>query len=426
MPPSPHRPGTLMISMLMSLCPLVTVFPRMAGHSGRRLRPWLVAQVQSGHFPGLVWDDDNHTAIRIPWQHAGKGGARGGACIALCQAWAEFKGRLHPGVRPDPASCKTRLRCALNKSSELQEVPERSRLEGPRPYKVYQLLTLPQKPGRQPLKRGGWQPQKEAGLSPTEGSNGDAQPYSTTASTPSPDEVSAKEPHGDTEDASEAPPPGPLRLAIVVDSTDALPLAQGESCLGLRLWLGGELSWQGWLPPGDYLLGPPAPPGATPRPGMLPRLLLLPAPEELPPQAAGPGASRDPPAVGELLAGLRPGLLVASARRGLFLRRRPGGLGVHCRTPHAGPMAEGGPLQDGELVQAFDAQRFREEVGRHRAGLGPRPEHWVTLAVGQELGPRDGPHNRTLVLQLEQAFAQQLLNGTPAALGRPCPLLIQA
>ncbi|KAM6360432.1 interferon regulatory factor 9-like isoform 3-T3 [Alca torda] len=371
MPPSPHRPGTLMISMLMSLCPLVTVFPRMAGHSGRRLRPWLVAQVQSGHFPGLVWDDDNHTAIRIPWQHAGKGGARGGACIALCQAWAEFKGRLHPGVRPDPASCKTRLRCALNKSSELQEVPERSRLEGPRPYKVYQLLTLPQKP-------------------------------------------------------AEAPPPGPLRLAIVVDSTDALPLAQGESCLGLRLWLGGELSWQGWLPPGDYLLGPPAPPGATPRPGMLPRLLLLPAPEELPPQAAGPGASRDPPAVGELLAGLRPGLLVASARRGLFLRRRPGGLGVHCRTPHAGPMAEGGPLQDGELVQAFDAQRFREEVGRHRAGLGPRPEHWVTLAVGQELGPRDGPHNRTLVLQLEQAFAQQLLNGTPAALGRPCPLLIQA
>ncbi|PKU36075.1 cleavage and polyadenylation specificity factor subunit 2 [Limosa lapponica baueri] len=163
----------------------------MAGANGRRLRPWLVAQ-----------------------------------------AWAEFKGRLRPGVRPDPASCKTRLRCALNKSSELQEVPERSRLEGPRPYKVYQLLTLPQKPG--------------------------------------------------------------------------------GSCLGLQLWLGGELAWQGWLPP---------------------------------------------------------------------------------------------------------------ELRQHHAGLGPRPEHWVTLAVGQELGPHDGPHNRTLVLQLEQAFAQQLVNGTPAALGPPCPLL---
>ncbi|XP_074006020.1 interferon regulatory factor 9-like [Numenius arquata] len=395
----------------------------MAAANGRRLRPWLVAQVDSGHFPGLVWDDAEHTAIRIPWQHAGKGGARGGACTALCQAWAEFKGRLRPGVRPDAASCKTRLRCALNKSSELQEVPERSRLEGPRPYKVYQLLTVPQKPGRQPLKRGSWQPQKEEGLSPTEQVNGDAQPHSTTASTPSPDEVPAEEPRLDTEDTSEEPPPGPLKLGIMVDSTEPLPLAQGGSCLGLQLWLGGELAWQGWLPPGEYLLGPPAPPGASPHPGMLPRLLLMPPPEALPPQAVGPGASGDPPAVGQLLAGLRPGLLVASTRRGLFLQRRRGGMRVHCRAPHAGPTAEGGALQEGELVQAFDAQRFREEVGQHHAGLGPRPEHWVTLAVGQELGPHDGPHNRTLVLQLEQAFAQQLLNGTPPALGPPCPLL---
>lgn len=31
--------------------------------------------------------------------------------------------------------------------------------------------------GRQPLKRGGWQPQKEAGLSPTERDSGDPQPH---------------------------------------------------------------------------------------------------------------------------------------------------------------------------------------------------------------------------------------------------------
>ncbi|KAM6394471.1 LOW QUALITY PROTEIN: interferon regulatory factor 9-like [Pluvialis apricaria] len=392
----------------------------MAQGSGRKLRPWLVAQVDSGHFPGLVWDDAEHTAIRIPWQHAGKGGARGGACTALCQAWAEFKGRLRPGVRADPASCKTRLRCALNKSSELQEVPERSRLEGPRPYKVYELMPPPQKPGRQPLKRGGCQPQKEAELSSTERDCGDPQPHSAPAPLPSPNEVPAEEPCLDAKEPSEAPPPAPLKLGIRVDSTEPLPPTQGGSCLGLRLWLGGELAWQGWLPPGDYLLGPPRAPGAAPRPGMLPRLLLLPPPEALPPQAVGPGTSGSSSTVGELLAGLRPGLLVASARRGLFLRRRPGGLGVHCRAPHGGPTADGGPLQEGELVQAFDAQRFREEVGRHHAGLGPRPEHWVTLAVGQELGPHDGPHNRTLVLQLEQAFAQHLLNGTPAAVGPPC------
>lgn len=127
------------------------------------------------------------------------------------------------------------------------------------------------------------------------------------------------------------------------------PPPTGGACLGLRLWLGGSPAWQGWLPPGDYLLGPPAPPGAPPRPGLLPRLLLLPPPESLPGGA--------PPALGRLLAGLRPGLLVASAGRGLFLRRRAGAEGVHCRAPHA---PERGALPEGELVQAFDAQRFRE------------------------------------------------------------------
>ncbi|KAM6106951.1 interferon regulatory factor 9-like [Phoenicopterus ruber ruber] len=396
----------------------------MAGGGGRKLRPWLVAQVESGRFPGLVWDDAGRSALRIPWQHAGKGGARGGAGTALCQAWAEFKGRLRPGARPDPAGWKTRLRCALNKSPEFQEVPERSRLEGPRPYKVYRLLPPPQQRGGQPPKRGGLRPRKEAGLSPTAGGDGDPQPPTAPAPSPSPDEEPAKEPRLDNGHPAKDPPPVPLKLGIVVDSTEPLPPPQGGACLGLRLWLGGALAWQGWLPPGDYELGPPAPPGAPPRPGLLPRLLLLP-PREGPPGAAAP------PAVGQLLAGLGPGLLLASARRGLFLQRRPrggtaGGPGLHCRAPHAGPAASGGPLQEGELVQAFDAQRFREEVGRHRAGLGPRPEHRVMLAVGQELGPHDGPHNRTLILQLEQAFAQQLLDGTPAAVGPPCAPLMQA
>lgn len=56
-----------------------------AGGGGRKLRPWLVAQVESGRFAGLVWDDAGRSALRIPWQHAGKGGAKGGAGTALCQ-----------------------------------------------------------------------------------------------------------------------------------------------------------------------------------------------------------------------------------------------------------------------------------------------------------------------------------------------------
>lgn len=38
----------------------------------RKLRSWIVEQVESGQFPGVCWDDDAKTMFRIPWKHAGK------------------------------------------------------------------------------------------------------------------------------------------------------------------------------------------------------------------------------------------------------------------------------------------------------------------------------------------------------------------
>lgn len=58
------------------------------------------------------------------------------------QAWAEFKGKLTDAGRSDPASWKTRLRCALNKSPEFREVTERSQLDISEPYKVYLLVPI--------------------------------------------------------------------------------------------------------------------------------------------------------------------------------------------------------------------------------------------------------------------------------------------
>lgn len=52
-----------------------------------------------------------------------------------------YKGKFQEGKdKADPSTWKTRLRCALNKSTDFQEVPERSQLDISEPYKVYRIL----------------------------------------------------------------------------------------------------------------------------------------------------------------------------------------------------------------------------------------------------------------------------------------------
>ena len=62
--------------------------------------------------------------------------------VTMCpQAWAVFKGKFKVNDRPDPPAWKTRLRCALNKSSDFMEVTERSQLDISEPYKVYKIIS---------------------------------------------------------------------------------------------------------------------------------------------------------------------------------------------------------------------------------------------------------------------------------------------
>lgn len=37
-----------------------------------KLRQWLIDQIDSGKYPGLVWENDEKSIFRIPWKHAGK------------------------------------------------------------------------------------------------------------------------------------------------------------------------------------------------------------------------------------------------------------------------------------------------------------------------------------------------------------------
>ncbi|KAJ0059967.1 hypothetical protein NL108_016976, partial [Boleophthalmus pectinirostris] len=98
--------------------------------------------VNSGKYPGVVWDDEEKTMFRIPWKHAGKQDFRKDEDAAIFKAWAEFKGKLTDEELNNPASWKTRLRCALNKSPEFCEVNDRAQLDISEPYKVYRLVPV--------------------------------------------------------------------------------------------------------------------------------------------------------------------------------------------------------------------------------------------------------------------------------------------
>lgn len=75
-----------------------TLIPRMASgrvRCTRKLRNWVVEQVESGQFPGVCWEDEAKTMFRIPWKHAGKQDFREDQDAAF------FKVK-RPGNRPLP------------------------------------------------------------------------------------------------------------------------------------------------------------------------------------------------------------------------------------------------------------------------------------------------------------------------------------
>lgn len=57
-----------------------------------KLRQWLIDQIDSGKYPGLVWENDEKSIFRIPWKHAGKQDYNREEDAAL------FKVRLSPGL----------------------------------------------------------------------------------------------------------------------------------------------------------------------------------------------------------------------------------------------------------------------------------------------------------------------------------------
>ncbi|XP_075461859.1 interferon regulatory factor 3 isoform X2 [Ascaphus truei] len=100
--------------------------------------PWLISQIDSGTYPGLVWLDTERTQFRIPWKH-GLRQDRSGEDVRIFEAWAIASGAYDPTVdEANPAIWKRNLRSALNRKKNIRVVQNRSS-DSTNPHKVYEI-----------------------------------------------------------------------------------------------------------------------------------------------------------------------------------------------------------------------------------------------------------------------------------------------
>ncbi|GFR89143.1 interferon regulatory factor [Elysia marginata] len=105
-----------------------------------RFCPWLEQAINEGNCPGLEWVDKSQGMFKVPWYHYNRS-ENIRIQFKVFRDWAVYTGMHTSGDDVDYPKWKRNFRCALNKVSDISEVPElHSEKDAPSPFKVYRFL----------------------------------------------------------------------------------------------------------------------------------------------------------------------------------------------------------------------------------------------------------------------------------------------
>ncbi|KAF3836448.1 hypothetical protein F7725_029006, partial [Dissostichus mawsoni] len=370
--------------------------------------------VSSDKFPGLMWDDDAKTMFRIPWKHAGKQDFRKDEDAAIFKAWAVFKGKLRDGSQDNPASWKTRLRCALNKSTEFMEVMERAQLDISEPYKVYRLVPVSEQNVMVPEKKCRAKVAKRSkrrSSSSDDSESSDASQVKQIKEEEVTSQLRQRNPLN-------TPPPSSTTHRDVVDEftldvrfeeSISAPVGDEDSFGVVVQYLGKEVLKR-HIQRNDirilYLPSSSVPPAPAVLKGRFPR---VPLPEPPPSLPAGPELQ----ALFTLLPFMERGVVLTSTLGGVYGKRLCRGrvfwTGPHCTTPGLHKME-----RNTEPVMLFCKKTFKQQLHNSRMSGGDPPQCGITLCFGEELSNTEDPSSKLIIVQISFPWAEQQVQNTQA------------
>ncbi|XP_038610420.1 interferon regulatory factor 8 [Tachyglossus aculeatus] len=376
-------------------------------NGGRRLRQWLIEQIDSNMYPGLIWENDEKSMFRIPWKHAGKQDYNQEVDASIFKAWAVFKGKFKEGDKAEPATWKTRLRCALNKSPDFEEVTDRSQLDISEPYKVYRIVPEEE----QKCKIG---MVNSSSVNEVTEMDCNRSEIDDLMKEPSVDEylgIIKRSPSPQETCRSQPIPPD----WWIQQSSQALPLVTGYSTyephhsgysqMVISFYYGGKLVGHATTtyPEGCRI--------SLNQPPMHNEKMY--GPESLEhirfPSAEAIQNDRQKQVTKKLFGHLERGVLLHSNKQGIFIKRLCQGR-VFCSGNSVLYKDRPNKLERDEVVKIFDTNLFFRELQQFYNNQGRFPDGRVMLCFGEEFPDVTPLRTKLILVQIEQLYVRQLVD----------------